>query len=294
MDYVLFEAAGLIKTALVREWTMLPDEDIASLRQYLLHYIINKPTLALFVRERILQVIAIMVKRGSVRDGGQERKLILNEVEELIRSGDRPRVRKIQNILVIRYTICAQSKIVKSSSSTVKQLKLHSNTNNQKYGIRLASFAFNCDGFVQKYLEFEYREIRTTYVYLSNLTMFLKSSNFILSITDKTKLSSNFSATSRLQHNISSNARIRNDVQIFRRGSDMGGALQSQKAVRDNGLEENSKICNRRSSRIDEGRNSGDEFLSDKAPSMHSRGCSRLGLHIRALYPFFEISINCL
>lgn len=92
VDYVLFESAGLIKSALIREWTFLPPDDIVSLRQYLLHYIISKSTLALFVRERILQVIAIMVKRGSVEDLGEERRRILNEVEGLIMSGDMPRV----------------------------------------------------------------------------------------------------------------------------------------------------------------------------------------------------------
>ena len=88
-DYILFEAAGLIKTALVREWTSLPDENIISLRQYLLNYILNKPNLALFVRERILQVIAIMVKRGSVVDQGAERRVIIGQVELLINSGDK-------------------------------------------------------------------------------------------------------------------------------------------------------------------------------------------------------------
>ena len=92
IDYVLFESAGVIKIALIREWPMLPPEDIVSLRQYLLNYIMNKPTLAPFVRERILQVIAIMVKRGSVEDFGQERRQILNEVEALIMSGNMPRV----------------------------------------------------------------------------------------------------------------------------------------------------------------------------------------------------------
>ncbi|KAJ8667434.1 hypothetical protein QAD02_009097 [Eretmocerus hayati] len=91
MDYVLFESAGVIKTALIKEWSMLQQTDIVSLRQYLLRYIINKPTLAPFVRERILQVIAIMVKRGSVEDLGEERKELLNEVEGLIMGGDLPR-----------------------------------------------------------------------------------------------------------------------------------------------------------------------------------------------------------
>ncbi|XP_063971922.1 exportin-4-like isoform X2 [Diachasmimorpha longicaudata] len=92
VDYVLFEAAGLIKAALIREWSLLPSNDIISLRQYLLHYIINKPTLAPFVRERMLQVIAIVVKRRSVDDNGFERRDILNDVEGMVMSGDMHRL----------------------------------------------------------------------------------------------------------------------------------------------------------------------------------------------------------
>lgn len=55
VDYVLFEAAGLIKEAIIREWSFLNDE-IKALQQYLLSYVVEKATLAAFVRERILQV----------------------------------------------------------------------------------------------------------------------------------------------------------------------------------------------------------------------------------------------
>lgn len=81
--YVLFEAAELLKSALIREWSFLMESDIISLRQYLMHYITNKE-LPPFVQERLLQVIAIMVKRGSVEDFGRERGNILKEVENLI------------------------------------------------------------------------------------------------------------------------------------------------------------------------------------------------------------------
>lgn len=90
VDYVLFESAGLIKVALIREWNSLPTDDLSSLKQYLWHYIVSKPTLAPFVRERILQVIAIMVKRKSVEDLGEDRKIILNEIEALMMNGNLP------------------------------------------------------------------------------------------------------------------------------------------------------------------------------------------------------------
>lgn len=76
----------------MQEWITLSETDVSSLRQYLLHYVLNKPTLAPYVRARILQVIAIIIKRGSVDDFGQERGHILNEVESLIRNGDLPKV----------------------------------------------------------------------------------------------------------------------------------------------------------------------------------------------------------
>jgi len=86
----LFETADLIKTALIQEWSTL--SDISSLRQYLLRYVISKPTLAPYVRTRILQVFAIIVKRGSVDDFGQERSRIIDEIENLIKSGNLPNV----------------------------------------------------------------------------------------------------------------------------------------------------------------------------------------------------------
>ncbi|XP_067013326.2 exportin-4 isoform X2 [Anabrus simplex] len=84
---VLFEAASLLKDALIREWSLLQETDLLTLRQYLLQYILHRD-IPVFVRQRILQVIAIMVKRGSVEDCGADRGQLLTEVEQLIVSGD--------------------------------------------------------------------------------------------------------------------------------------------------------------------------------------------------------------
>lgn len=83
VEYVLFEAAEVLKTALIREWAFLQESDILSLRQYLMHYITTK-NIPAYVQDRILQVIAIIVKRGSVDDFGRERTNILNEVERMV------------------------------------------------------------------------------------------------------------------------------------------------------------------------------------------------------------------
>uniref|UniRef100_A0A1Y1LS18 Exportin-4 n=1 Tax=Photinus pyralis TaxID=7054 RepID=A0A1Y1LS18_PHOPY len=88
VDYVLFEAAEILKSALIREWVFLRESDTISLRQYLIQYVSHRVNLPFYVQERLLQVIAIMVKRGSVEDFGQERTAILTDIENLIISGD--------------------------------------------------------------------------------------------------------------------------------------------------------------------------------------------------------------
>ncbi|XP_043798286.1 exportin-4-like isoform X3 [Apis laboriosa] len=90
-DYIIFEAVGLIKIALIREWPSLSQTNISSVRDYLLNYVISKPNLPPYVKGCILQVIAIIIKRGSVNDSGQARQTILGEVENLIMTGDLPR-----------------------------------------------------------------------------------------------------------------------------------------------------------------------------------------------------------
>ncbi|XP_012543865.1 exportin-4 [Bombyx mori] len=82
-DIVLFEAAGLLKAALIREWSLLSENDISSLREYLFNYLLTRDTPP-FLREKLLQTIAIIIKRGSIDDGGRERKALLSELEKII------------------------------------------------------------------------------------------------------------------------------------------------------------------------------------------------------------------
>ncbi|XP_076041566.1 exportin-4-like isoform X2 [Oratosquilla oratoria] len=87
-DYLLFEAATLLRVGVIREWRDLNDEDTQQLRQYIVHYVINRPNLRHYVREILVQVVGIMVKRGSVEDNGEDRGRLLTEVEQLVSSGD--------------------------------------------------------------------------------------------------------------------------------------------------------------------------------------------------------------
>lgn len=98
--YVLFEAAEVMKIAIIREWSFVLNSDKVSLRHYLFQYVTTKD-LAPFVRDRILQIIAIMVKRASAEDNGKERGNILQEVENLIVNAETNKV----NISFILKTI---------------------------------------------------------------------------------------------------------------------------------------------------------------------------------------------
>ncbi|XP_020912207.1 exportin-4 [Exaiptasia diaphana] len=70
-DYVMFQAASTIKDAVLREWALLGKEDIESLRTFLLTFALQKQGVQRYVKEQVLQVVAVMFKRGSL-DGNQQ------------------------------------------------------------------------------------------------------------------------------------------------------------------------------------------------------------------------------
>lgn len=83
VDMLLFEAADVIKRALIFEWDSLQEQDRLDIRQYLLNYVLQRE-LQPYVREKILQAIAIIIKRKSVTDAGQETRYILDEMAKLM------------------------------------------------------------------------------------------------------------------------------------------------------------------------------------------------------------------
>lgn len=83
VDMLLFEAADVIKKALIFEWDSLQEQDRMDIRQYLLNYVLQRE-LQPYVREKILQAIAIIIKRKSVTDAGQETRFILDEMAKLL------------------------------------------------------------------------------------------------------------------------------------------------------------------------------------------------------------------
>ena len=53
-DYVLFEASGLIKEGLIREWSRLSPDDIKALRAYLLAYVTGLAANSIFLYDRFV------------------------------------------------------------------------------------------------------------------------------------------------------------------------------------------------------------------------------------------------
>ncbi|XP_071113997.1 exportin-4-like [Haliotis cracherodii] len=87
-DYVLFQSATTIKEGIVREWTLLSSEDVESLRSFLLGYITKNISLQSYVREQILQTVAVILKRGTLDTKGSGCDSLFADVTQLISSGN--------------------------------------------------------------------------------------------------------------------------------------------------------------------------------------------------------------
>lgn len=87
-ELILFETIKLIKNAVVFEWHGITDEEKNLLRQRLLNYVTNQLQLPLSVREKILQIISIIIKRKYIDDSGEELKQLINEIKSMIYSGN--------------------------------------------------------------------------------------------------------------------------------------------------------------------------------------------------------------
>ena len=56
VSYLLFEAATLLRVGVIREWRDLSKEDSLQLRQYIVHYVVNRRNIPHYVRETLVQV----------------------------------------------------------------------------------------------------------------------------------------------------------------------------------------------------------------------------------------------
>ncbi|KAF3420096.1 hypothetical protein E2986_07329 [Frieseomelitta varia] len=169
-DYIVFEAVGLIKIALIREWPSLSQTDISSLRDYLLRYVINKPNLPPYVKGCILQVIAIIIKRGSVNDSGQARQTILGEIENLIMTGDLPRKLLGCNLI----SVIMQEYVINSKSTNIGLTwETHFNEKKIFQNIDLKRIFKFCIGIIEELIKKDLQE--NSIIFLKQLLPILEN-----------------------------------------------------------------------------------------------------------------------
>ncbi|XP_033118145.1 exportin-4-like [Anneissia japonica] len=85
-DYVLFQAATTIKDTVVRNWKDLDKNEIESIRSFLLHFVTGKVSLQSYVREQVLQAVAVIFKRGTL--DGKNRHQLMEDVTQMVASGN--------------------------------------------------------------------------------------------------------------------------------------------------------------------------------------------------------------
>ena len=88
-DFVQFQAASTIREASMREWSILPAEEKAALRRYIVQFLTVHPSLVNYVRSQLLHTMAVLVKRATLED--DRKKLfdsVLTTLSQLLATGD--------------------------------------------------------------------------------------------------------------------------------------------------------------------------------------------------------------
>lgn len=87
-DYVLFQVATTVKEAMIREWTLLTPEQINHMRSFLIKFVTQNIGLSNYVREQMLQTVAVIYKRGTLEVKSSGREALFQDVSQLIASGN--------------------------------------------------------------------------------------------------------------------------------------------------------------------------------------------------------------
>ena len=86
-ELLLFETTKLIKNAIIFEWNKISDEEKNQLRQTLLNNVTINNQLPLSVREKILQINSLIIKRKYIDDAGVEVTQLMSVIKNMIYSG---------------------------------------------------------------------------------------------------------------------------------------------------------------------------------------------------------------
>ncbi|XP_019623255.1 PREDICTED: exportin-4-like [Branchiostoma belcheri] len=83
-DYVIFQCACTLKEAVLREWAQQSLPNVHSLRDFLMQFVLNRPSLPVYVREEILLTVAVIVKRGTLDTSADNRIHFISQLTKLI------------------------------------------------------------------------------------------------------------------------------------------------------------------------------------------------------------------
>lgn len=102
VELLLFETVKLMKNIVIYEWRGLNDDDKLLLRQKLLDFVLNDEQLHASVVERILQIVAIMVKRKFLEDGGEQLKEMIECIKGMIFSPNQTqRMQQVASLILV-------------------------------------------------------------------------------------------------------------------------------------------------------------------------------------------------
>lgn len=101
VELVLFETVKLIKNVVVYEWNGMSPEEKNLLRQKLMNFVIQRQELPQSVGERVLQVVAIIIKRKYIEDKGVELAELLEDIRKMIFESGNPRIQGLSCHIVI-------------------------------------------------------------------------------------------------------------------------------------------------------------------------------------------------
>ncbi|XP_066276643.1 exportin-4-like [Branchiostoma lanceolatum] len=85
-DYVIFQCACTLKEAILREWAQQSPTNVHSLRDFLMQFVLNRPSLPVYVREEIVLTVAVIVKRGTLDSSADDRNHFISQLTKLIHS----------------------------------------------------------------------------------------------------------------------------------------------------------------------------------------------------------------
>ncbi|XP_063703188.1 exportin-4-like [Culicoides brevitarsis] len=112
VDLVIFECINIIKSILISSWDLIQDDVKMNLRQYLLNFVLQHKHAPFFIREKILQVVSIMIKRTSLVDHGADRHQILEQAKAMFLTDDATQI-TLASALVLavlrEHTECVKS-----------------------------------------------------------------------------------------------------------------------------------------------------------------------------------------